>query len=738
MLDQTTWGAALFVGRTLVDTVTLSDGSAGPATTQGGPFGGLGGRIGDALGANRPEAVLTAAWLEYEVRVPGRKTRVIRRAVFDLLGAAARATPPATAPVLGEAQRLSRSLSLMTRTEILPVGFALAPEFLAHLAVDSLLGNADLLRQITRGGLPRESDLARFETAVPLPSPLYALALARLEASNLGGRIYIDRPSIFARHRSLSLVDGQIVPVDSTDIVANEVGVSLTTDDAFAVRLEQGVFDTNAEALILRGPQVGGNTATAFAASRDWLTLTSDAGEAVSSLGLSENARRSISQDIDAGFAVVAPPVPIRERNEEFVGWWRIDRRTGDTLGVAANGWGQAAERSVQYNVFVKMAEGFIFQEAFCRVAPLALEPARPFIQHAVYLWGPKWWVDTLPPPGDDKTAYEAGKAACIFGFMAQGVMATLPLVMLTLRFSSLGRLALKLGSAFPFKRPPRPPRRPWPPRPRKPSKPQTPKPGPRPPGPERSPDCGPARPATPSEPPLGPYRGDPAGRELLEKHPDSEWLKNAGVKPQDLLDAFKKADAFADATYNDAVKSGMSDASAHRVSQDAWLSTYDRVRPLGMRWDSGTRTWVWETRPPPPGGTHAIPPGTNTPGIEKGPYHADPVGLALLKEHPDSVAVALMGGAKTVRAMERADTVAARYYQDMRASGMSDASAHEVSRDVWHDVHNRFRGNVVGRPVPSPSPNQTMPSPGAGQCGPSPLAQSTPGIAAVNDAVGK
>ncbi|MGB2716151.1 MAG: hypothetical protein WBC51_18360 [Vicinamibacterales bacterium] len=742
LLQQTTWGAALIVGTSVVQAATLRDGSDQPAQQKGGPFGALGGSAAAALDRSQPPAVFTAAWIEYEIRSPGRDPNVVRRAVFDLLGPAARATSPVPLVPPDHARRMSRSLALTTRTEILPIGFALAPEFLAHLAAQSVLNNRELLHRLARGGLPSQSELMLFERATPAPSPLYALALARIEWSGLGERTFIDRPNIFTRHRLLAMNGESIARIDATDIVSNEIGVSLTTDDAFAARLEQGVLDTNAEALLLKGDHVGGNTGGAFAVSSDWLTLTVGSKDAVDNLRLSEDARRAITRDLETGFDVVVPRAPVRDPSGEFTGWWRIDRRTGDTLGVAENGWGQAGERAVQYNVFVEMAKGFVFQEVFCRVAPLALEPARPFIQQAVYLWGPKWWVDTLPPPGDDKTAYEGGKAACLFGFMAHGVLATLPLVMMTLRFSSLGRLAMKLGPTFPkFRLPRRPPSR-RPPSPRKPGKPTPPKPAepkspagrPKAPPPE-CPDGAPKAPQSLK----GPYRGDIGGRELLERHPDSDWLRKAGIKPQDLLDAFKKADKFAETAYNDAIKNGMSDASAHRVSQDAWHTTYEQVRPLGRRWDRQLGEWVWETRPPRAGETQGISAGNQSSGLEKGPYQADTVGMALLNEVPDSVAIALMGGEKTVNAIRKADAVAARYYQDMRAAGMSDVSAHQVSKDVWHDVFTRNRGNPFGRPVPPvPVPNQTMPNSVPGQCGPSPLAQSTPGYAAVNNALGK
>ena len=87
---------------------------------------------------------------------------------------------------------------------------------------------------------------------------------------------YIDRPNVLTRHIYLSAADGRLSLRDATDIVANEVGVDLRVEDAVAVRLEQGVVDTNAEALIrVELRTIIGNSGSAFAAPGEWVALTS-------------------------------------------------------------------------------------------------------------------------------------------------------------------------------------------------------------------------------------------------------------------------------------------------------------------------------------------------------------------------------------------------------------------------------------------------------------------------------
>jgi hypothetical protein len=88
--------------------------------------------------------VLSALRLEYVIRVPGRPDETVQRAVFDLLGQSARETRPVPAPTLDEARRLSRSLALMMRTEILLLPCQLPPEFVTHLMNRSLVANREL------------------------------------------------------------------------------------------------------------------------------------------------------------------------------------------------------------------------------------------------------------------------------------------------------------------------------------------------------------------------------------------------------------------------------------------------------------------------------------------------------------------------------------------------------------------------------------------------------------------
>jgi hypothetical protein len=102
------------------------------------------------------------------------------------------------------------------------------------------------------------------------------------------------------------------------------------------------VLDTNTEAL-LRGPApVVLNVANAYAASpsAEWLTLTAATVSRVSSLSLPEDTRRTVAAELAGGYAVVVPSTTVLLGSESFAGWWRIDPKSGNTLGIDSSGWG--------------------------------------------------------------------------------------------------------------------------------------------------------------------------------------------------------------------------------------------------------------------------------------------------------------------------------------------------------------------------------------------------------------
>lgn len=431
MLDQKEWAALLMIDREPVDSTVLAENGADPAApSKGGDFGALAGGFGGAP-ANRAPArsrdVLSAVWLEYEIRVPGEEPRTVRRAIFDLVGPAAR-TAGAPKLAMTDALRLTRARALMMRTEILALPCRIAPDFVTHLIAASILGNRQLLKGTASDTVTSNIALELAKDSAPTITSLYALALAK--DSNSSTLSYVDRPIVFTNHSyPKAHGDGETL-VEATDIVANDFGVSLAAGDAFSLRLSQGVRDTNAEALVKR-PAVSANTAEAFAASKDWVTLTSPDETAVATLGLSPDARQRVLDDLMAGYTVVVPSSPVPMKANAFTGWWRIHATSGQTLGIAENGWGQAATEQGANNAraaqmgrhfisaFKRFSAGFIGMYGWCMA---------PVVHRNVNASGFKLGL---------KISAHESISECVGDSIFVGALVTLPLVALTINRSA-------------------------------------------------------------------------------------------------------------------------------------------------------------------------------------------------------------------------------------------------------------------------------------------------------------
>jgi hypothetical protein len=346
--------------------------------------GGLGKSIGGLLSGPRGQQQLpdqkpaaepertqvTAEWINYEVRIPGKPVRTIRREMFDLVGPAARSAKKVPLPQMTDAQRLERGLKLLGETEILPLVSYLPSEFVLHLAVKDALANREALL-----GLFRIADSSDLKASVGLASkftqfPVQLLrlaALARKKWSRFSDDVYLDRPNILSYYSRFGLnAKGQVLVREGYDIVANEVAVRSTRGtDAFFVRLEQGLLDTNAEA-ILAAARCGSlgkepicrqieNTSELFNVSRkrgtDWLLLENVRDPAWEHMELPTDVRTRVEQDLAAGYTVLVPKQMVRIESDSFVGWWRLNARSGDILGIGEAGGGQTATEYILKNI---------------------------------------------------------------------------------------------------------------------------------------------------------------------------------------------------------------------------------------------------------------------------------------------------------------------------------------------------------------------------------------------------
>ena len=368
LLEQKEWIPVLLVGeRAHVQRGVAADGTVNesPSLDHAKPGEGIRSTVGgfssmlDAIGGkpapSPPEvrgAVFSALWIEYIVSVPGHPDERIRRALFDLIGPAARhAGAFPVRPAVTEAVRLHRAEALCTATDISIFSARPSEAFVLHSFAASILARRDTLRSVARSAGSAEfgARLQEFgrSLAFPAVSPCSWLALLRNSWGREGSGVYTDRPLVLSHHSGIRFGSpGENVAFEAFDIVSNRAAVSPDGGaESFRARLEQGVLDTNAEALLLRDvltfPERGENTARAFERSLrrgvPWALISAPDDPLLKKFPASVRAR--LHADLAAGNLVAVPPPQEATEAGDFA-WWRIDPLTGDALGIGPRGWG--------------------------------------------------------------------------------------------------------------------------------------------------------------------------------------------------------------------------------------------------------------------------------------------------------------------------------------------------------------------------------------------------------------
>ncbi|MDF1524398.1 MAG: hypothetical protein P1P87_16475, partial [Trueperaceae bacterium] len=331
LLERGAWQPVLRVGadevrgRAVTTAGAVQDSLSGGSG--GGPLGGFGGGLGGGLGlggGGGDEADgFTALWWTFEVRTPGVGVVVERRAVFDRLGAAARAAGGAVDGAPEDAVRLERALALGGQSELALLPAAPSDALLETLAAARLFAEREAWIELYEQGtaLPMAAVNERLVALGNLRTPLERLALERGRGAEPQTGLFVA-----AYHTRLR---ADLTSDQAFDLIASPgAGAS-----GFAARVGAGARDAVLEALLVAGGDV---LADAFrGAPEGWVALRGAEGGGALDLGSADLAAR-VEADLAAGFVVVVPT------EAETVGWWRVDPATGATVAIGDRGWGQA------------------------------------------------------------------------------------------------------------------------------------------------------------------------------------------------------------------------------------------------------------------------------------------------------------------------------------------------------------------------------------------------------------
>jgi hypothetical protein len=371
LLDQNDWAPMLTAGgkqviqtgfdisgQTKANAAELGTGNASQGLGQSvsGILGGT--RIGhEANNESSTTSILTAEWLDYESFSPGQPSRTARREIFDVLGKGRRASKDSTVLELSAKQRLVRALALIGETKVIVQSAAFSPQFVQDLTLRALLTSRSGLASMLQSIDARDSQGLANGTGnlTSSPTSLYRLALARQTSS---ASLYIDRPNVLSTHNYLdSDSTGALFLCRAFDLVANDVAMTFRGLSAHAARLQQGVLDTNLEAILATGLSSGipitGNAAEALLKPNGhfaWEIIRSGDDPSINRFRFNSDDFVRAREDLNAGYVIV---VQKPDESSSTGSWWRVDPHTGQTIGIGPRGWGQAVETQLIRRVTV-------------------------------------------------------------------------------------------------------------------------------------------------------------------------------------------------------------------------------------------------------------------------------------------------------------------------------------------------------------------------------------------------
>lgn len=330
---------------------------ADAANQAAGVFKNVGGAFGRAAGAlageEDPDAfvALTAQWIEYTMIAPGGAETTHRRTVFDRV--LDRASEDATLdPDVSDAdvkRALATSYSFMLDTG------HYSESYITHRGVQMTLAAEPLLsRAMEQPPDAQDADLTvppDFQQASRGADLLRLFAAFDAENDSPTRISYRADPSLVVIERSLTGDWAGVDVVDNARRVLEKVEGELPRVD-LAGAIEAGAWETRIEGLpITAGATEAENAYTlleeAWSTGATRLIAPAEASQ-IDELALHDRAKTAIEEDLQRGYAVIVPSSGADDLRK--AAWWRVDPRTGETLGRTADGRGGEFVEELQLN----------------------------------------------------------------------------------------------------------------------------------------------------------------------------------------------------------------------------------------------------------------------------------------------------------------------------------------------------------------------------------------------------
>lgn len=315
----------------------------------GGALGGLDTSAAD--GSSDDILALTGQWIEYTLIAPDGSEHIERRTILDRIGAARRAAGEVAVPIDPDA------FAPLTMAQTFMVGTGRYPgNYVAAQMIDALLASRPHYEELVRQAYDPRFD-------VPLPTdhtnafgalePLVLLsAFDAVPVEDASVLLYRPAPTLVVRQTDLAYSEGVLLGRELVDIVHNtrrgyytdgEIVTAAPTEVLFAGVWETVVEDAFLSQIVTRSGERSNMallTQQLQQAGIPFELLGPEDADDLAGLELPAEALEHLENDLRAGYSVLLPNRPLQDG--AAVGWWRIDPRTGTTLGIGSDGRGQA------------------------------------------------------------------------------------------------------------------------------------------------------------------------------------------------------------------------------------------------------------------------------------------------------------------------------------------------------------------------------------------------------------
>jgi hypothetical protein len=261
------------------------------------------------------------------------------------------------------------ALRVIQQRQFLVPAFALSRAYGAHLLVEHFRRNGPLLEALASA--PATSELPEVDQ---YPLQLLALATrqdhgASLIGSRHSGALFRARPAVLAEASTFEVEGAALTRRMTIDIMETGFAALSGSGSSRLLRALLGAQSTVIESEVMADQGGSGTIAVLQRAAARKISLIAIGDEkdpALAQVSIPISERAGLMHDLQAGYAVLTVPQLVSATFPRYA-WWRVDRNTGEVLGVLpSREGGQTATEKVMMDATAGAVTGGAFTYLNC------------------------------------------------------------------------------------------------------------------------------------------------------------------------------------------------------------------------------------------------------------------------------------------------------------------------------------------------------------------------------------